>query len=563
MFSESKDKALWERVRTSDVYARHRKEIKEKYDALFKVAPRPRSAQEIIENKDHQTYYRTIGQLQASALMALIYPDNEEYYNSLVDTVWAYCNEYSWAPLGHYNEYYDRTPADYDPGLIDIFAASIAFSMAEIKSLFADRFPKLLIDRMTAEIRRHAIEPFLERRFFWEHHNNNWTAVCAGAIGGVLMYEAPDIFMQEKHRFDSAMECYLASYKEDGMCVEGTAYWGFGFGFFAAYAMLLREFTNGECDYFKRPLVKAISMYLQKMILQNNVMAMFSDCNIKEGYWIGLPHMLKTIYPDDIEKLPADRGTIMAYVHLCFSLRSVVYYNPDFVTDKLENKAYPTLCYFTKRTDYYGFAAKGGNNGESHNHNDVASFILTRNNKEIFCDLGYIGPCNTPGYHGSRRYEYFNPSSFSHSVPYFNGKGQDGTDMRDDVFTVYDEKSETLTMDFAQVYEVDVPQLKKATRVFTFSDDVITLKDKFEVTEKTEIVERFVTTIKPVITGDTVTVDDVRVSACGIKPRIIEVPFVNQLMQENGTYDDIAYCVEFVLPENETEITVTFDMSNQ
>ena len=28
MFSESKDKALWERVRTSDVYARHRKEIK-------------------------------------------------------------------------------------------------------------------------------------------------------------------------------------------------------------------------------------------------------------------------------------------------------------------------------------------------------------------------------------------------------------------------------------------------------------------------------------------------------------------------------------------------------
>ena len=124
MFDIARDTELWERVRTHDAYARHRKEIKEKYDKVFSTPPRPRSAKEVLENNDHGTYHANINRLQCSALMALIYPDNEEYYDNLVETVWAYCEEYSWAPLGHYTPfYYGVSPEDYDPGLIDIFAA--------------------------------------------------------------------------------------------------------------------------------------------------------------------------------------------------------------------------------------------------------------------------------------------------------------------------------------------------------------------------------------------------------------------------------------------------------
>ena len=184
MLDFAKDKKLWENVRVSDDFARHREEILAKYQKSFDVEPAPHTVEEILDKDDHGKWARSLNQLQTSALLSLIYPDNEEYYNNLLKIVWAYCDTYTWAPLGHYNSYYNRTPDDYDIGLIDIFAASIAFSLAEIKNLFSDRFPQLIKDRITAELRRRTIEPFVERKYFWEKHPNNWSSVCAGGVGG-------------------------------------------------------------------------------------------------------------------------------------------------------------------------------------------------------------------------------------------------------------------------------------------------------------------------------------------------------------------------------------------
>ena len=566
MFDIAKDPKVWERVRNDEAFARHRKEIKEQYDKVYERRPRVSSAWQTLEypnGKGEGTdHFR---QLQTSALLALIYPDNEEYYRSLVETVWEICNEYTWAPLGHYNGYYDRTPQDFDPGLIDIFAASLAFSMAEIKHLFKNRFPKLLVDRISYEIRRHTIEPYLTRKFFWETHNNNWTAVCTGAVGGVLMYEDPEEFNRQLPRLQASMECYLNSYDDDGMCVEGTAYWGFGFGFFAVYAMLLREFSNGEHDWLKNPKVKTISQFIQKMHLQPNILAMFSDVNAREGYWVGLPHMLKTVYGDTIEKLPLDQATIVAYCHWAFAVRSTVYFNPEYTTDKLENATYsaPVSNYFIKRTDNYGLAFKGGNQWESHNHQDVGSFILARNNKQIFCDFGYIGPGNWPGYQSTRRNEYFQPSSFSHNIPYFDGMGQGGDDSNK-ARAVYNEETGVVYMDFTLGYDRKKhSKLQKAERSFKPLDDKIEMYDKFTFSDKTKITERFVTTIKPQVDGNTAIMGDVRLSTTSDATlNVIEQPYVDQLPDENGNYEQICYLLDYTLNGDTTEFKATIDFLN-
>ena len=565
MFDIAKYPKVWEKVRNDEAFARHRKEIKEQYDKVFKIAPRAQSAWEVIEYKKVHKSPETYRQLQTSALLSLIYPDNEEYYRSLVEVIWGVCNEYTWAPLGHYNSYYDRTPEDFDPGLIDIFAASLAFSLAEIKSLFKDRFPKLLNDRISYEIRRHTIEPYLTRQFFWEHHNNNWTAVCTGAVGGVLMYEDPEEFRRQLPRLERSMQCYLDSYDDDGMCVEGTAYWGFGFGFFSVYAMLLREFTDGEYDWLSSPKVKAISQFIQKMHLQPNILAMFSDVNAREGYWVGLPHMLKTVYGDAIEKLPTEQATIVAYCHWAFAVRSTVYYNPDFTSDRLDNCVYsaPLTNYFIKRTDNYGLAFKGGNHWESHNHQDVGSFILARDNRQIFCDFGYIGPGHWPGYQGNRRNEYFQPSSFSHNVPYFNGKGQGG-DCPDKARAVYNEADGTVYMDFTLGYsKKEHPTLKKAERTLIPLDDRIDILDRFEFDGESVITERFVTTIKPIVEGDSVILDDVRMSCHGgAALNIVEQPYVDQLPDENGNYNKICYLLDYTLDKGVCEFRAVIDFLN-
>ncbi len=566
MFDIARDPKVWERIRNDEAFARHRKELTEAYDKFFSVAPACASAWEVLDYPNVQGRGGdSFRQLQCVAILALIYPENEQYYRSLVEVVWEICNQYTWAPLGHYNSYYDRTPADFDPGLIDIFAASLAFSMAEIKSLFKDRFPKLLNDRISYEIRRHTIDPYLTRKFFWENHGNNWTAVCTGAVGGVLMYEDPEEFKRQLPRLQKSMECYLDSYDDDGMCVEGTAYWGFGFGFFAVYAMLLREFSNGEHDWLANDKVKSISQFIQKMHLQPNVLAMFSDVNAREGYWVGLPHMLKTVYGDAIEKLPLDQATIIAYCHWAFAVRSTVYYNPDYTTDKLANATYyaEVSNYFTKRTDNYGLAFKGGNQWESHNHQDVGSFILARDNRQIFCDFGYIGPGNWPGYQSNRRNEYFQPSSYSHSLPIFDGKGQGGDDVNK-ARAVYNPETGWVYMDFTLGYsKITHPKLQKAERSFKPMDDKIEMYDKFTFSDKTNIVERFVTTIKPRVEGTSVYLDDVKLSTTSdVSLNVVEQPYVDQLPDENGNYNKICYLLDYTLNNDTTEFYATIDFLN-
>lgn len=550
------DKRLWEKVRNSDEFAWHRKEIKELYEKAFTVEPRAHSAEEILNNNDNGLWRLQFDHLQSAALMALIYPENEEYYNNLLKIVWAYLNEYAWAPLGHYTEYYyGKTPKDFDNGLIDIFAASAGFALAEIKNLFKDRFPRLLQDRISHEIKRHIIDPYKTRKFFWESHDNNWTAVCAGAVGGILIYEDPDAFFENQERLHKSMECYLASYKNDGMCVEGVGYWYFGFGFFASYAMLEREITSGEVDWFKNPKIKEISKFLQKTFLLKDVLVTFSDSSVKQKYFIGLHQMLRTVYGDEIERLPKELGQVVYdNTHFNFALRSVIYHSEDNFTDKMATNITYSVedsAYLIKRTDNYGFACKGGNNGESHNHIDVGTFIIARNGKQIICDIG-AGPYED-GYHTDRRYTFFHPSAYAHNLPILDGITEDGI-RRDDVIVHYDSEKSRAYMDIKEGYGVDF--INSLQRSFDFEDSKITLTDKFDLTKDVEKIERFISLIEPKIEGSVAVIDDVSlVNAYGIAPKIS----VKEVKAHIGGAHNV-YMLDYVLPKEQKEFTIEFKM---
>ena len=557
MLDFARDKRLWEKIRTSDEFIQHRKEVKELYEKAFKTEPRAHSAKEILENNDNGLWRLQFDHLQSSAILSLIYPDNEEYYDNLLKSVWAYLDDYTWAPLGHYTkQYYGKTPKDFDFGLIDIFASSAALALAEIKSLFQDRFPKLLIDRITYELRRRTIEPYLTRKYFWETHDNNWTAVCTGAVGSVLIYEAPELYYESRERLHASMKCYLDSYKDDGMCVEGVGYWSFGFGFFVTFAMLEKELTNGEVDWFKEEKVKEISKFIQKTFLQKNVLVSFSDAGIDSPYSFGLPHMLKHIYGDEIENLPPDHG-IVVYdnTHFNFALRSFIYYSKDFLADKMSNDVTYSVensSYLFKRTENYGFAVKGGNNGESHNHIDVGSFILARNNKQIICDLG-AGPYED-GYHTERRYTFFNPSAYAHNIPMLNGVGEDSV-RREDVCVNYDWEKERASLEFSNAFGVDF--LTKAERAFDFKKDSITMIDTLEVTKETEITERFVSVIEPKIVDGVAVIDDVSLIVQGnLQPKITVKEVKRHL--DGSIYN--AYLIDYTLPKGKYDFEITFSM---
>lgn len=558
MFDIAKDKDLWKRVRENSEFSQHRKELKELYEKAFVNEPRPHSADEILENNDGGLWRLQFDQLQSSALLSLIYPENEEYYHNLKKIVWAYLNEYAWGPIGHFSEYYyGKTPADFDCGLIDIFAASVGFALAEIKNLFSDRFPKLLKDRISYEIKRHIIEPYITRRFFWEKHDNNWTAVCTGAVGSVLIYEAPELYYAYRERLHRSIKCYLDSYKDDGMCVEGVGYWTFGFGFFACFALLEKELTKGEVNWFEDKKVREVSKFQQKTFLQRDVIITYSDSSVKQSYFFGVPHMLRYVYGEEIEPLPKEMGLVVYdNTHFNFALRSIVFYSEDNIATKIRTNATygsDSSCYFVKRTENYGFSCKGGNNGESHNHLDVGTFILARNNKQIICDIG-AGPYEE-GYHTNKRYTFFHPSSFAHNLPIINGLGQSDIAV-DDAFCIYDKEKEAVTIEIGPAYRLDY--LKSLQRHFDFEDNKITLTDAYDLLGENEIKERFVSLIEPKIVDGVVKIEDVTLKSSNGTLPVIEAKEVKAHMGNIGKHN--VYLIDYTLNKGENKFKLEITM---
>ena len=76
----------------------------------------------------------------------------------------------------------------------------------------------------------------------------------------------------------------------------------------------------------------------------------------------------------------------------------------------------PKSAWLIRRTTSYGFAAKGGSNDVSHNHNDIGSFIVVSGGRQLLCDLG-PGEYVKDYFNDQKRYQYFCTSSRGHSVP--------------------------------------------------------------------------------------------------------------------------------------------------
>ena len=77
MFEIARNPEIWERIRNDEAFARHRKEIKEAYDKASKLSPRASNAWQVLNFPNGGGGYDSFRLLQSSALLSLIYPENE------------------------------------------------------------------------------------------------------------------------------------------------------------------------------------------------------------------------------------------------------------------------------------------------------------------------------------------------------------------------------------------------------------------------------------------------------------------------------------------------------
>lgn len=442
-------------------------------------------------------YFKRRRALSALSILSLIYPDEEKYLDGLMDVIYAICNEYTWCLPAHQpnidalNEIY-----------IDLFAAETGFALSEIYTLLSDRLEPLINARIKCEVKRRILDSFANKdAFSWENGKSNWTAVCMGSVACTFMLMAPELYERFEKRFDSSFEAYLSGFENDGICTEGCAYWHYGFGFFTVYADMVRRFTDGATDYFKREKVKTVSSFIQKMFLSGNSCVSFSDGGRGLSYHLGLLHRLKDEYGGDISVFPLKYSYINDNcARYCLHLSSFIWFNKDYAKEGNENSFAPIeffareSSWFVKRTSSYGFAAKGGHNDEPHNHNDVGSFIFAKSGKQILCDIG-SGKYTRQYFQPATRYEHLECSSRSHSVPIIDGKYQkEGASRKASLFEY---ENGRLTTEFSGAY--DIPYLEKIERSFTFTKDSVSISDEIVCSANAEITDRLVTLCEPVI----------------------------------------------------------------
>ena len=146
-------------------------------------------------------------------------------------------------------------------------------------------------------------------------------------------------------------------------------------------------------------------------------------------------------------------------------------------------------------------AMKGGNNAESHNHNDVGNFILYAGNEPVIIDAGV--ETYTKETFGPERYSIWTMTSGYHNVPEINGREQSpGTEFGAGGVTYEDAGDyKKLTMDIAGAYPKEA-EIIKYQREFIFGGGALIITDSFSLREATEPVKMNLLCLDAPETGD-------------------------------------------------------------
>ncbi len=426
-------------------------------------------------------YFERRARLLALTLAAVIDEDDAPL-PALEDLLWAMCDEVTWCLPAHLG----RDPADFYAGrlppeqVVDLFAAETAHALAEVLTLLGGRLHPWVTGRVRAEVERRIFRPLFHDpvHFSWEAAPMNWASVCAGAAGmaALLLVDDQERLAGMVERCCRAMECFMEGFGPDGGCAEGIGYWQYGFGYYVYFAEMLREYTRGALDLLDSELVRRVAAFPAGISLGGDAFVNYSDGSERMRLRPGLISRLAARLGAPVPELSGAPGlhadNAYRWPHVTRDLAwsdpavfgravpsgTVVFEHLGWVLDR-RRAGDVTLA----------FSARGGNNGEPHNQNDLGHFVIHVGGESLLADLG--AGLYTRQYFGPTRYEHIHNSSEGHSVPLIDGRPQQaGAQFRAEVLRCEPgERGVVFELDLTRAY--DVPALRRFTRAFEWSFD--------------------------------------------------------------------------------------------
>ncbi|MBC9794664.1 heparinase II/III domain-containing protein [Sinomicrobium weinanense] len=473
---------------------------------------------------------------RSSSLKKLVLGELLEHKGRFLDAIvngsWAICEQSTWVLSAHLPSQKGGAgiPNIKEP-IIDLGAGEIANLLGWTYYFFKDEFTGIspfLKKRIPDEIKDRIIIPYLERDDFWwqgfkkESFVNNWNPWCnynvmasALLLGSSLDNDTRNEVIVKSMR---SVDKFINYYKDDGACEEGPAYWDHAGGKMLEYLELLKNISGGKITLQDHPLIQNMGTYILNAHITDDYFVNFADSPTRLQADPGIIYR----YGEYIQNTPMKQfASLMARQTGFFTnpanksldrtLHNLCNYQKikDTPSDK-EN----TLAFWFPQTEIAGgrthkapgkgffFAAKGGYNDESHNHNDAGSFILYHEGKPLLVDIGV--ETYTKKTFSSERYEIWTMQSGYHNLPEINGASQAyGKNFKASETTFRNSNSELrFALDIASAYpdEAACNSWKRTYTLKRSSSPELLIRDKFELRESRKgNVLHFISALAPTV----------------------------------------------------------------
>ncbi len=442
------------------------------------------------------------------------------FIDSIINGVWAVCEETTWAIPAH--SYSFKSP---DQGLVDIsrdrvtldlFAAETGANLAWILYLIGDRLGaecEAIPRRIALEIGRRVVDPFLDYDDFgWmglSHDNpvNNWNPwinenVLSCAL--VAMEDGPRRAAVVKKVCRSA-ERFLHFYAEDGGCDEGPSYFSVAGASMMDILEQLNLATGGGVNLFDRTLIRNMADYIRHVHIAGDWFVNFADAPSRLGF-IAEDLLLRLSKPMGNEALAAFCRMRMArnpslrpdryFTHMNYYMFRALsalfnWEEPDRGEADVASLSHwfggiQVATARSKANSFSGLflAAKGGCNAESHNHNDIGSYVLYAEGQPAIVDAG-VGEYTKKTF-SAQRYEIWSMQSGWHNTAVINGCDQKPGRQyaAADVDWADDGTVMQLALDMQDAYGPEA-MVKKYRRTFTFDrgENIVRVHDAAALAE--------------------------------------------------------------------------------
>ncbi len=394
---------------------------------------------------DEENYFLRRRKLCWAALRCCT--DADASPDEVIDGLWCIAEETSWVVSAHNVNPIPGAPSfaeyplpDPDRPYIDLFSAQTGMILSIVTALLGedlDRVSPLIRSRVRREIERRILRPFMENDDFWwmgfrRRDLCNWTPwIVSNILVTACLADLPgDVSLPALiERALAMLDRWLDVVPADGGCDEGAGYWNMAGGALLDCIETLEKACGGLPDLWRDEKLRAIASFPMKAEIGRGWFVNFADCDARpvisgerlqyagerldDPALVSFGHRFRGTAADRMNDVP----------HLTRLLSYL--FRPDregtpspppgdvWLEDlqlRLVRRGRLTLC------------VKGGHNGESHNHNDVGSFMLFRDGEPEIVDAGNM--TYTARTFSSERYTLWNVRSAWHNLPLPGGREQ-------------------------------------------------------------------------------------------------------------------------------------------